>query len=92
MGGGEDQRGRCGFGGKAVHRLQFDHLVTHGADDAKTAGHGAAAHGAGAEQHHPDRHLEALQGAVAEEGQRNDAHGLLGVVAAVAECQGFGQT
>ena len=57
FGGARDGDGRGGFGGEAVDRLQFDHLVPHRTDDAPPTGGGAGRHGHRAEHDNPDGYL-----------------------------------
>ena len=80
---GDDQSGR-GLGGKAVHGLQLEDAVAHGLDDLPAADGRTGGHGHGAGQLDPQGHGHFVDLAEDEQGQGDDAHGLLGVIEAVA--------
>ena len=77
--------GRRRFSGEAVNGFELQHLDAQGLDDLPSAEDRAEAHGQRADQDDPLRHIERLDLAGGEERHGDDAHGLLGVVGAVAE-------
>ena len=95
----DDERRRR-FSGEAVNRLQFHHLVSHGADDAPAASGRAGRHRQSAGDHDPIRHVRLVRhlekrkparkiAKIARIGpgkkcERDDAHRFLRIVGAVA--------
>ena len=71
---------------EAAHRAQLGEAHAHRLDDAPAAGHGAEPDGGVSGQDHPHGHVE-LRAEVSarEEEDRDDPHGLLGVVGAVPQ-------
>ncbi len=73
-------------GAEALHRREPRDLRAHRVDNPPAAEQRTQRHGRLAGQDHPERHVEGARGAaVRVEQHRDDAHGLLRVVAAVAE-------
>ena len=92
-----DERGG-GFGGEAVHRLQFHDAMPECANNSPAAGGRARRHGSGAKDLHPDRHgedgraqkmqprrniVEAAGICSRKKSERDNAHGFLRVVRAM---------
>ena len=76
----------AGLGAESLHRGQARDLRAHRVHDAPAAEQRAQAHRGLTGDHHPERHVEfAAQVPLRVEQHRDDAHGLLRVVAAVAE-------
>jgi hypothetical protein len=85
--GRHEQGGRAtGFGTKTLHRGQLRDPQAHGADNPPATHQRAQRHRSLTRQHHPKRNLKVIaEVALRIEQHRDDAHGLLRIVAAMAE-------
>lgn len=72
---------------EATEGREFGDALTHGFDDAPTAGHGAAAHGEITADDDPVGNVVRFGVAGGEKSSGDDAHAFLGVVAAMAEAE-----
>lgn len=72
------------LGGETVHGLQLEDLVAHRLDDLPAAERRAHRHGEHADALDPEGNRNRVDLVKDEEGERDHAHGLLGIVEAVA--------
>ena len=83
---GEQGDRTAGFGAESLHRRQTGDLRSHRFHNPPAPDQRAKSHHRLAGKHHPERHMEvAAKMALRIEQHRNNAHGLLGVVATVTE-------
>src|SRR5438093_627682 len=82
----KEREGASRFSAEALNGLQLRNTRTHRMDDPPPTEQGPERHRGLAAEYHPQRNMEFVpQEALREEQDRDDAHGLLRVVTAMAE-------
>lgn len=82
----EDDDGGVEVSGEAVDRLHAEYLAADRADDLPAADGRAERHSESAEDLDECRYFQRADVAAAQECQRDDTHGFLGIVGAVGKC------